>query len=176
MNQALKIITAVIITAAIVGGGMYVWQKKNQRLTTKKYKQDVVALQSQIKQIQVKLELAMEGTWESYIYKNMSLMHPKDWIVVFDSKVFGQPNGFSLHIVRKGDESSYQPRGFWLSTYNNRRGTPTDYVPVANKRFDNDEFISFIVANTKFYASCWNPRSDSTLDICNIIASTVTIE
>ena len=109
-------IAIVIATAVIVSGAMYFYNENSKSIISQKYEQKLVSLQEKNNQIATSLDLLKTGDWQPYTYKNMSLLYPKDWLVIFDSTVANQLNGFSLHIVRKGDENSLQPNGLWLST------------------------------------------------------------
>lgn len=122
-------------------------------------------------------EESRSATWKTYTYKNISFKYPQDWIVIFDSTVSGQPNGFSLHVNKK-DEIGYQPDGLYISTHNDRSGTNDDYVlstdKVFNLRKNGDSYIKFIRnTNITIYAGCaYRSRGQPTLDICNQILST----
>ncbi len=112
--------------------------------------------------------------WNTYTHKITSFKYPQDWIVIFDSTVFGQPNGFSLHVMRAGD-SGFVPDALYLSTYNDRSGMSVDYVPSINRTFtEENSLIQFSVNGTTIYAGCeFYTKGQSTLDICNKVVSTI---
>ena len=114
------------------------------------------------------------ANWKTYTYKNTYLKYPQDWTVVFDSTVFGQPNGFSLHVMRTGD-GGFEPDALYLSTYNDRSGMSVDYVPSVNRTFtEGNSLIQFSVNGTDIYASCtYHTKGLPTLDVCNKIVSTI---
>lgn len=149
-------IVAVAITAIIVGGGVYALQKSSLQ------------------------ETAQSENWKTYIYKNLSLKYPENWIVVFDSEVAGQPNGFSLHIQREGDDG-FQPDQLGLSTSNDRSGALDDYIlnndRVFFQRQSGDSYIKFITNSTTIYAGCgYYSKGEVTQEICNKIIQTVAVE
>ncbi len=111
--------------------------------------------------------------WKTYIYKNMSFQYPNDWIVIFDSEITGQPNGFSLHIQWQ-NETGYQPDGLYLTTNNLEASkytlSPTKEFTLTDK---GDNYISFDINGTPIYASCaFYSEKKATLNICNKILST----
>jgi hypothetical protein len=121
--------------------------------------------------------------WPTYTYKNLSFKYPRDWEVSFDSQVAGQPNGFALHVNEIKDHS-IQPDEISLSTYddsNTDNGQQSSYLLNTNRNFvlnkDGQTNIQFIDNGTAIFSICgyWT-RGQSTVDICNQIASTVMIK
>ena len=118
--------------------------------------------------------------WKTYTYKNLSFKYPDNYIVIFDSEVSSQPNGFSLHVVRIGD-GGFQPDELSVSTYNNRSDTPNDYVLNTDRTFslnqNGNSYIKFVVKDMTVYVGCgYYSKGKTTLDVCNKIVSTVTIK
>lgn len=51
-NNIWKIITAILITAIVVGGGVYAWQKSNMRIVEQSLQQQITDMQNQITDLQ----------------------------------------------------------------------------------------------------------------------------
>ena len=164
----LKYILIIVILAAFVGGGIFTYQYW-------------LAPKEEIKPPEVKPseEVVTDETanWKTYTYKDLSFKYPEDWTVVFDSEVWGQPNGFSLHVMKTGD-GGFQPDELGLSTYNDRSDTPSDYILSTNRIFSlnqsGDSYIKFVTNGTTIFAGCgYYSKGTATLDVCNKIVSTV---
>ena len=111
--------------------------------------------------------------WKTYTYQNISFEYPQDWVVVFDSKVANQPNGFSLHAQHKNAQG-YQPDGFYLSTYDSGSNYRTSQEKTFSKIGDSGEDrIRFEEGSVSIFSSCAFYSQDQTiLNICNQILST----
>lgn len=119
---------------------------------------------------------AETANWKTYTNKNISFQYPSDWVVIFDSKVINQPNGFGLHVTAK-NASEYQPDQLSLNTYNDRSNTTRGYVLSQDKKFiktdQGDDYIQFIENGTSFYVGCaFYAKGQDTIKICNQILST----
>ena len=112
--------------------------------------------------------------WASYSYKNLYFKYPTDFVVIFDSLVANQPNGFSLHIGEAHD-GGMVPDGLYLSTFD----TESDRIPFDPDRKFNDLQDRFKFKNngTIIYAGCSSYYGkQTTVDLCNQIMSTVKIK
>lgn len=116
------------------------------------------------------------ANWKTYTYKNISFQYPLDWEVIFDSEVFGQLNGFSLHAQSK-DATGYQPDGLYLSTFNDRSNNRDGYILNQERRFvenkNGSSNIQFDINGLRIYAGCaFYSEGQATINICNQILST----
>ena len=118
------------------------------------------------------------ANWKTYTYKNASFQYPSDWVVVFDSTVAGQANGFSLHVEHE-DAKGYQPDGLYISTYNDRASLTSEngYKLSVDRKFSEtatgDNYIHFEVNSIPVYAGCaFYSKGYDTVAICDQILGT----
>jgi hypothetical protein len=117
--------------------------------------------------------------WKTYTYKNMSFQYPpQGWVVVFNSTIAGQSNGFDLGVIKESQQNLMQPNGLSLSSWISDAGK---YALSANKTFiynsNGDSYIQFKIGSTTIYAGCGYYQQDQeTFNVCNQIVSTVTIK
>ena len=122
----------------------------------------------------IETQVATIEGWQNYTYKNMSLQYPPGWVVVFDSAIANQPNGFDLHVIPDDQKNSLQPsRGLWLSTYSAGNKAASGEQFTGN---DEQQSLSLNSNNTKLYVGCANYTKEViNVETCNKILSTIKI-
>lgn len=115
--------------------------------------------------------------WATYSYKTLYFKYPTDFVVIFDSLVANQPNGFDLH-VEKAFDGGMVPDGLYLSTSDMESDNirlDSDRKFIFDKENGQDRF-KFTINGTTIYAGCsFHIDGQTTVDLCNKIISTLKI-
>ncbi len=180
------ILVGILVIVAVAGGAYYF--SKSQSVKPETTSSPNPALTSQTPQPSAVSQTIPSPTtlssnldtasWKTYSYKNISFQYPNDWVVIFDSKVYGQPNGFSLHIQNQ-NAAGYQPDELLISTSDDRKDLNNNngYILSQDRKFTqtntNDSFIQFNMSGTPIYSGCaFYNKHELTLEVCNKILST----
>ncbi|MDP2685352.1 MAG: hypothetical protein Q8P20_10060 [bacterium] len=172
---------AVVITAIIVGGGIYVWQKSRLQSTEKSFQQQIGELQSQIVNLQQVIPPAdttpevtqeptqpTDATADWRVYKNSNLriqfQYPKDWnireqITEYNNRIYIENQEYKNYNV-----GNY-PKDF-LSMWIDYRKPTIETLSYENqvKQFDNMVANKKLIKNWSLtiytYEFGYNPNSE----------------
>lgn len=155
------IVISVIVTALIVGGGVYAWQRSSLQSTEKSLQKKITNLQSQIENLQQTTapvvnapeitqestqpidETTNQQTYKTYTSANLgiSFQYPKGWYVKEEKE---KGIGYRIYIQNTQEEVSneYMPSDFqrvWISTWEQEINEETENN-VKNGTPDGREF------------------------------------
>lgn len=108
-------VIAVIVTALIVGGGVYAWQRSNLKSTEQSLQQQITSLQNQISQLQQTQSNSNQQTANDTIQQNddQTTNVPSDWLTYKNLGFeISYPNTWII-------DKSYESEGvIWFRTKN----------------------------------------------------------
>lgn len=125
-NIWVAVIISIVITAIVVGGGVYFWQKYSLKITEQNLQQQIVSLQSQVEQL--------EGQDADQLNIN-----PDDNLPIIDTKTFeDKNNNFSFFYPAKYIKDG---NGLWTQERYENRNLIANITHIPNMEIITEKLL-----------------------------------